>query len=437
MLLIVTLILVVQTTAVGILALPEDDYTPQELSLQLYSDGVMDVRYKVDVDPTVIGVNVSLLGSSYENMLVKDQDEILLKYMLFTGHVKIDTFGSRSLTIEYTTSDLTSKTGSLWLLNLDVPVNVNIQLPKRGTIIGLAPTPIGISIIEETVSLIMPAGALEVNYVLGVVGTREHALALINEAEDIIVEKTASGVNVADAQAILQQAKDAYDEEQYIQAEQYAEQAKTSALEMSALASAALLALESAASEIDVAESSGRTSMVDDARDELTSAQSAYESGEYSNAKEMAERAIETAQNSEKPSNNISIYLVAALGLFSAVALISLRKKPSKEREMEEKSWIDLQKLFSQYPHLRLDEREVIKFIASTESGVFVSELRRHFYMPKSSAWRMIRRLEGEEIIITSSVGRETFIQIHPKHGLSLDQAMEPEFQKVPAGSYY
>ncbi len=426
-----------QTTAVGTLALPEDDYTPQELSLQLYSDGVVDVRYKVDVDPTVISVNVSLLGSTYENTLVKDQDEILLKYRLFTGHMKIDTFGSRSITIEYTTSDITSKTGSLWLLDLDAPVNVNIQLPERATIIGLVPTPIGISIIEETVSLIMPAGALEVNYVLGVVGTREHALAMINEAEDIIVEKMADGINITDALVFLQQAKDAYDEGQYIQAEQLAEQAKNSALEMNAIASAALLALESAASEIEAAASSGRTSMLDDARDELTSAQSAYESGEYSTAKEMAERAIETAQKSEKPGHNLTIYFFSALGLLSAVVLISLRKKPPNKRDMEEKPLIDLQKLFSQHPHLRMDEREVVKFIASTESGVFISELRRSFYLPKSSAWRMIRRLEGEEIIITSSVGRETFIQIHPKHGLSFDQAVEPGFQKVPAGSYY
>ena len=177
--------LIFQTPTLGILALPKENYTPQELSVKLYSDGVVDVRYKVDVDPTVIGVNVSLLGSSYENMLVKDQDETLLTYSLFTGYMKIDTFGSISITIEYSTSDLTSKTNSLWILNLDVPVNSNIQLPKRATIIGLAPTPIGISIIDETVSLSMPAGTLEVNYVLGVVGTKEHALAVINEVEGI------------------------------------------------------------------------------------------------------------------------------------------------------------------------------------------------------------------------------------------------------------
>jgi uncharacterized membrane protein len=259
----------------------------------------------------------------------------------------------------------------------------------------------------------------------------------LNEAEGIIREIREEGIEVSDAETILMQARDAYDDGQYIQAEQYAEQAKNSALESSALAQEALIILDSATSEIDAAASSGRTSMIDEAKNELNKAQTAYDSGDYATAKEMAEKALETAQESKKPAPNLTILLFVALGLLSLIVLIFLIRKSPKKREIEEASQFDLKKLFSQHLHLRLDEKEVIKYIARSKSGVFVSEVRKYFDMPKSSTWRMIRRLEGEEIIKTSSVGRETFIQIHPKHGFSTVNMPEPEFQKVPAGSYY
>jgi uncharacterized membrane protein len=204
------------------IGLCDEQYTPQELSVEVYSDGVADLLYKVDVDPTLLSVNVSLFGEAYENILASDQDGVLLDYAIFDGYVKIDVLGALSVDIEYTVSDLTNKSGSLWTLSLEAPVNTNIQLPNRATIISLDPTPIGISIIEESVSLTMPAGPIEVSYVLGVVGTKEHALALINEAETYIEERTAEGLNMSEADALLLQARNAYDEGQYVQAEQLA-----------------------------------------------------------------------------------------------------------------------------------------------------------------------------------------------------------------------
>jgi uncharacterized membrane protein len=61
---------------------------------------------------------------------------------------------------------------------------------------------------------------------------------------------------------------------------------------------------------------------------------------------------------------------------------------------------------------LRMDEREALRFIASKAEGVFVSELRDRFELPRSSAWRMVRRLEGMGVIETERVGRETFLRL-------------------------
>jgi hypothetical protein len=247
----------------------EEEYTPQELSINVYTDGVADLVYKLELDPTLLIVNVSLVGKTYENMLVRDQDNILLDYIIFDGFAKIDVLGSQSIEIEYTASDLTNKTGSLWYLNIEAPINVNIQLPKRATIISFEPTPIGISILEETVSLTMPSGFVEISYVLGVVGTKEHASALINEVEAMVEEMIGEGINVSEADTLLFQAKDAYDEGHYMQSEQYAEQAKNKAVETNDLAIEAGLAGEDAQSAIDAAEDAGRTSLLERAREEL------------------------------------------------------------------------------------------------------------------------------------------------------------------------
>ena len=67
---------------------------------------------------------------------------------------------------------------------------------------------------------------------------------------------------------------------------------------------------------------------------------------------------------------------------------------------------------------------------------MFASELRERFDLPKSSAWRMIRRLEKEDIVETKKVGRETYVQISTRLVQEASELVEPGFQLVPAGSY-
>ncbi len=97
---------------------------------------------------------------------------------------------------------------------------------------------------------------------------------------------------------------------------------------------------------------------------------------------------------------------------------------------------IDLDSLFRDHSALRMDDKEVLRFICESGGGVFASELRDRFDLPKSSAWRMIRRLEKEEAIETRMIGRETYVQISSKYVLKGTEGAEPEFQMVPAGSY-
>jgi uncharacterized membrane protein len=230
----------------------------------------------------------------------------------------------------------------------------------------------------------------------------------------------AEGLNMSEAEAVLLQAKNAYEEGQYVQAEQLAVQAKDLAMETVALADEASTAIEEAQSTIDTAEDAGRTSLLEQARDWLLQARSAYDSGNYVDARDLAEDAAEAAQESGKPSLNPIYYLVGILGVGMIASIVFMSKKSGKPEKSEVYN-ADLEKMFNQHDQLRMDEKEVLKFISEAEAGVFVSEIRQRFDMPKSSAWRMIRRLENEELIEASPIGRETFVQIGSRYRVRSD----------------
>lgn len=52
------------------------DYMPTRLFFTVYGDGVVDVDYMVDVDPTLVKVKVPVFGAILRDVLVVDQDGI-------------------------------------------------------------------------------------------------------------------------------------------------------------------------------------------------------------------------------------------------------------------------------------------------------------------------------------------------------------------------
>ena len=59
--------------------------TPESLSIQVYSDGSVDVEYVLEPDPTQAQVNVTLFGSVYQDVIIVDQTGILLNWELVSG----------------------------------------------------------------------------------------------------------------------------------------------------------------------------------------------------------------------------------------------------------------------------------------------------------------------------------------------------------------
>lgn len=387
-------------------------HTPSELSFTVYADGYAAVDYSADVDPTRPRVNVTLFGSLYIDILVEDQDGLLLDYSPSEGGLSIDTLGSISVLVSYFTQDLTSKSGQIWTFAVAAPVDASIILPKGSTIVSLSSVPLSMSNLGENLLLTMPGGEVEVSYTIGVTGTRERAVAVIDAAEETIGGIKAEGILVDEAEALLQQAKEALASELYAEAEQLAEDAKDSALDARELANSAVSEIERAEDAITVAEDGGKTVGLDEAKDLLQQAEAAYEAGDYAQSEELAGLARSSAAGATKEGGLPVIWVGAAAIVVALAAGAFFLTRRGGGKVVEGPAGFHLDRLFEEHPHLRLDDKEVLRFIAESGGEVFAAELRERFKVPRTSLWRMIRRLEREEVVEVSSVGGQSLVKI-------------------------
>ena len=390
----------------------QSPYTPSELSFTVYADGYAEVGYSAYVDPTRPRVNVTLFGSLYIDVLVEDQDGLLLDSSPSEEGLSIDTLGSISVLVSYFTQDLTSKSGQIWAFAVNAPVDASIILPKGSTIVSLSSVPLSMSNLGENLLLTMPGGEVMVSYTIGVTGTRERAVAVINDAEGTIDGIKAEGILVEEAEDLLQQAKEALASELYAEAEQLAEDAKDSALDAQGLADSTVSEIEQAEDAITVAEDAGKSVGLDEAKDLLQQAEAAYETGDYAQAEELASRARSSADGATKEEGLPVIWIGAAALVVALAAGAFYLTRRGGGKGVETPARFDLDRLFEEHPHLRIDDKEILRFIAESGGEVFAAELRERFKVPRTSLWRMIRRLEREEVVDVSTIGGQSLVKI-------------------------
>lgn len=396
-------------------AVQAQDYASKSLSLLVYNDGVVQVDYEAETDPSLVRIEVELPGFPYESLLVVDQDGLPLDASVTDEGVSVDTLGSTGVVVTYLTSSLTSKTGAIWTVNVTSTITTSITLPQGSTIINLSEVPVEIGTNEDRPYVSMLPGDIFVSYITSVFDARGKAEEAIADAERHIQEIMDGGIIVSEALDLLQQATEAFDLADYPTAIQLATQAKDAADEATADASQAHDLMESASLAVSEAESEGRTKGVDSAEQLLAQANTAYETGDYESAYDYAYQSQITALNAVKPQSLTSYMLAAAVLVFGAALYVRLFKKPGKPPEPKLME-VDLDAIFRDHPTLRMDDRAVIRFIAESGGELFSNEIRERFDIPRTSAWRMQRRLEGLDIIEERKVGGQSLVSIHRRY---------------------
>lgn len=104
-------------------------------------------------------------------------------------------------------------------------------------------------------------------------------------------------------------------------------------------------------------------------------------------------------------SEGIVEYVIAGiLGTFviSILSLFLVRKRR-----------ISIKKALKRNPNLSKDEIEVLEFLVAKDGKAFEAEIRQNFPdMPRTSLWRLVRRLEGLEVLEIKRIGLENQVQL-------------------------
>jgi uncharacterized membrane protein len=135
----------------------------------------------------------------------------------------------------------------------------------------------------------------------------------------------------------------------------------------------------------------------------LDQAETAFLQGDYQQAELLGNQALTLALSLEAPGIPL-IVIVLIVGV-SGSALVFILIFRQRRR-------IDVDTILMQFPWLREDQKAVIRYLAQQRSGVFESELREVFHTPKSSMWRLIKKLEDAGLLTVTERQRQNFIQI-------------------------
>jgi len=99
-------------------------------------------------------------------------------------------------------------------------------------------------------------------------------------------------------------------------------------------------------------------------------------------------------------------YLIAAIAVVTVVVLSALlivrrRRGPNVEKTIKA------------HPELKQEDKEVIEFLAEKGGKAFEAEIRERFPdMPRTSLWRLVRRLERLEIVEVKRIGLENQVEL-------------------------
>ncbi|MCW4044268.1 MAG: hypothetical protein NWE94_01975 [Candidatus Bathyarchaeota archaeon] len=266
----------------------------EALSLAVYLDGFVMVNYQLKLNQTYPAISVRLIGETYEEMLVVDEQNLPLDYTITNNEALIYSLDTTEIAVSYFTQDLTAKTGKYWTLTANTPTNATVTLPATASIISINNVPELIQTVDSQVVLVMPAGVVEITYFT------EHSLEPQTEKTDT----------------------------------------------MSLIITALLLS--------------------------------------------------------------------TALPIAASVIWLLKRRKPPLV-PTETKSEVDTKKLFEKHKDLRQEEIQVISFLAERHGTAFEAELYEQLNLPRTTTWRLLKRLQAMGIVDITKTRRQNSVTIRKK----------------------
>lgn len=366
-------VIIIFTTVILLLSVTvtvaqETDYQVESIDLQIYRDGLARVTQIISVNETITTVTLQLLGSSADNFIVLDENQTVLDYEDPEGNnLSILTLGATTVTLQYDTHSLTSKAGEVWTINVDTPYNLTVQLPDESKVIYLSEIPTVIDM-EDHILTLFPS-QWEISYVVPITPPASFQFSDLfitplepKNGEEVTVSIKVVNVGEQAGSIIIP-----------LLINQITEETKTVTLNAGASTTTEFKFIKQTPGTY-VIEIEGLTN-------ELTVSEESSNGG---------------ADSDNFPIEMVAAAIVAMVAVVVVVLFLLKKQKPNVE------------KIVKMHPQLNNEEKDVIQFLAENEGKVFETQIRERFPdIPRTSLWRLVRRLEKLGIVEVKKIGLE------------------------------
>jgi uncharacterized membrane protein len=440
--------------------LSQVQYQVNSIFIGILSNGDSIVQYDLRMKNNTNEITLPLIGGNISDILVKNYLSKYLGYTFnsVTNEIKINTQNESQLRITYQTPGLVNKQEREWSFFIDSAFPFTVKLPNDAVVTNLG---------EQSPSLIRKLGGqnllsfdkgkISIDYVIGYAGTREQAIISISSAElDLAkAESEHVGINLDEVKGILNTAKTAVNQSNFIEAERLANNASDISRSVAESFEASKDMISNATRKVEDAQAMNTDAS--QASEFISKSNIEFSQGNYPKALEYATLAVNSLDVTKKeqisPSSSSSTFLfliplAASAGLFIIVKYrskiiphlestrfkkdtldndltpntlkennLTEKQSPMKEQiKIDSSTQSDLHRLVAdvvkQKGNLKPEEREILFYISEKEGAAFEGEIRNKFILPKTSLWRLIKRLEREDLIEVTKIGGQNLIKL-------------------------
>ena len=360
-------------------AADESEFQVESADLQIYRDGLVRVTQTLIVNETVPAVTLPLLNSSVDNFIVLDENQTVLDYEVDGTNLTVFTLGATSVSLQYDTTSLTIKDFAVWTFIVDTPYNLTVQLPEESTVVYLSELPTAIDTEGNKITLSLFPSQWEISYIFPLTPPTDFQISdlavnpgKVEAGEEVTVSVRVINVGGQSGSYTLQ-----------LLINQTIEDTETVTLDEGASTTTEFKIIKQTPGTYNIE--------IDGLIDEITVRATSSNGG--------------TSSNGDSSSNVFPIeYLAAALVAVAAiifVVFLLFRRR------------YNVEKIFKMHPRLNTEEKDVIQFLAENEGKAFESQIRERFPdIPRTSLWRLVKRLEKLEIIRVKKIGLENQVEL-------------------------
>jgi uncharacterized membrane protein len=349
------------------------EFQVDSTTLQVYRDGLVHVTQTLSVNETLPTVTLPLLNASADNFIVLDENQTVLDYEVDGINLTVFTLGTKNVSLQYDTHSLTRKDFDVWTLIVDTPYNLTVLLPEDSTVVYLSEIPTSIDTDGNKITLSLFPSQWEISYTFPLTPPAKFQISNL----EVTPHNAEVGEEVTVSVLISNVGGQAGSYTVPLIINQTAEDSRKVTLEKGASTIATFKVTKQTPGTYNVE--------VDGLVGEFT----------------VSEAASDGAHSNMIPIEYV-VAAVAAVAVVLFVAFVLVRRRG-----------VNVDKIFRKHPHLNQEEKNVIQFLAEKEGKAFESQIREQFpSIPRTSLWRLVKRLEKLEIINVKKIGLENQVEL-------------------------